>query len=173
MIWKVVALYRVIISYQADTSACFGATTTEMRGGIFIPKRRDVVSNFTLPNHLKKYLDYICPHCFVYFISDGENTKIGIAKNLIKRLEALQVGNPKKLKIVSFAPCATENSAREIEKYLHKSLDCCRLEGEWFKLPASVFTRLFLDFVVDYDDWRICQYETERRKQYKRKYLNV
>lgn len=35
---KVVAPYRVIIPYQADTSACFGATTTEMRGGIFIPQ---------------------------------------------------------------------------------------------------------------------------------------
>lgn len=38
MIWKVVALYRVIISYQADASAYFGATTTEVRGGIFIHK---------------------------------------------------------------------------------------------------------------------------------------
>lgn len=131
------------------------------------------MSNFTIPNELKMYLDYMCPHCFVYFISDGEHTKIGIAKNLNRRLEALQVGNPKKLKIVSFVPCVTEASARKIEKYLHKSFDCCRLEGEWFKLPACAFSRSSLDFVVDYDDWRLCQYEIERRKYYKRKHLNV
>ena len=53
------------------------------------------MSNFTIPNELKMYLDYMCPHCFVYFISDGEHTKIGIAKNINRRLEALQVGNPK------------------------------------------------------------------------------
>lgn len=110
---------------------------------------------------------------FCIFISDGEHTKIGIAKNINKRLNALQVGNPKKLRIISFVPCVTETSARKIEKFLHKSFDCCRLEGEWFKLPAFAFTRAHLDFVVDYDDWRLAQYEIECRKHYKRKYFNV
>lgn len=128
------------------------------------------MSNFTLPCELKKYLDVFAPHCFVYFISDGENTKIGIAKDMNKRLNSLQVGNPKKLKIVSFIPCVTENSARKIEKFLHNSFQCCRLEGEWFKLPASCFSSNYLDFVVDYEDWRLARYEIGRRSKYKSKH---
>ena len=128
------------------------------------------MSNFTLPCELKKYLDVFAPHCFVYFISDGEYTKIGIAKNMNKRLSSLQVGNPKKLRIVSFVPCDTENSARKIEKHLHERLGACRVEGEWFKLPAWCFAANKMDFVVDYEDWRLVQYEIGRRSKYKTKH---
>lgn len=125
---------------------------------------------FFIPKELEKYTDAFNPKCFVYFISDGEHTKIGVAKNMEKRLSSLQVGNPKKLKIVSFVPCCSEHIARKIEKYLHESLSGCRMVGEWFNLPASAFLHKFLYFVVDYEDWERRYANVECRRNYKAKY---
>ena len=150
----------------------FGTATTESVSFI-LPKRSSFMSKFTLPNEFERYLDYLTPHCFVYFISDGEYTKIGVAQNMNKRLSCLQVGNPKKLKIVSFIPCSTEYIARKIEKYMHESLSCCRTIGEWFKLPGSDFLFENLPFVVNFDDWERRFTSNECRRDYKRKYLNV
>lgn len=131
------------------------------------------MSPLQLPNELNKYVDPIAPKCFVYFISEGEYTKIGFARDIEKRLKDLQVANPRKLWIVSFVPCLTEYHARKIEKFLHHSLKFHRVHGEWFKLPACFFVHENLSFAVNYDDWRLAQYEMARRAEYKRKYYNV
>ena len=125
---------------------------------------------FCMPEELKKYIDYFSPKCFVYFISDGEYTKIGIAKNMENRLLSLQVGNPKKLNIISFIPCSSEFYARKIEKYLHEQLNCCRVMGEWFKLPGIAFSNNYLKFTVDYKDWEKRCKNAECRRNYKAKY---
>lgn len=125
---------------------------------------------FSFPDELKKLTDYYSPKCFVYFISDGEYTKIGIAKNMTKRLSALQIGNPKKLKIISFVPCSSEFGARKIETFMHERLNCCRTIGEWFKLPGSAFINKYLNFVVDYNDWEMRFTNAECRRNYKAKY---
>lgn len=79
---------------------------------------------------------------FVYFISDGEFIKIGYAKDVDKRICALQVGNPRKLKLLLKLPFLTEAEACAAESYLHKSLDSFSTSGEWFKFeyPSDPFS---------------------------------
>lgn len=64
----------------------------------------------------------------VYFITDGDCTKIGVAKNPNKRLVQLQTGNPNKLVIAK----VMQGGYRE-ESALHEALKDSRLEGEWFR----------------------------------------
>lgn len=71
---------------------------------------------------------------FVYFITDGEYTKIGYAQDVDKRMLALQTGNPHKLELLLKLPFATEAEARETEVFLHKSLRPFSASGEWFKI---------------------------------------
>ena len=63
----------------------------------------------------------------VYFITDGDCTKIGVAKNPNKRLAQLQTGNPNKLVIAK----VIQGGYHE-ERALHEALKDRRLEGEWF-----------------------------------------
>ena len=60
------------------------------------------------------------------------NYKIGISKNVSKRLESLQTSSPEKLELLFKHP-TTES--REIEKSLHNLFKYYRIRenGEWFK----------------------------------------
>ena len=73
----------------------------------------------------------------VYFISDGENIKIGKANNPEKRLAQLQTGNPRALRLLNVIKCETENDAFELESFLHTILQSTHLNGEWFHLPIE------------------------------------
>ena len=69
---------------------------------------------------------------FLYFIQAGGAAgpvKIGHSRNVAKRLEQLQTGNPAPLRLV--AACPLEDAA-ERERDLHWFLSDDRLEGEWF-----------------------------------------
>ncbi len=67
----------------------------------------------------------------IYFISDGEYTKIGFTDkdDIQRRLTDLQVGNPKELKVA-----ATMIGGREEEAILHRVLGNLWVRGEWFRL---------------------------------------
>jgi hypothetical protein len=65
--------------------------------------------------------------CMVYFITDGTALKIGIAKNIERRLEALQSAHYKELILVAAIP-----GNRSVEEMLHGHFDDERLRGEWF-----------------------------------------
>lgn len=75
---------------------------------------------------------------FVYFIEDGEFTKIGYAKDVDKRMYALQTGNPHKLKLLLKIPFLTEAEACAMEQYLHKALNPFSVSGEWFKFDYTL-----------------------------------
>lgn len=68
---------------------------------------------------------------YVYFISDGRYCKIGVAKNVIKRLGQLQTGNSQKLNIIkvieTHVPYLIENA-------LHEFLKSKRINGEWYDI---------------------------------------
>lgn len=69
----------------------------------------------------------------VYLITDGKHVKIGVAKNVVRRLIQLQTGSPKKLRIMhSFA------AGFECEDTLHKLFSHLRIRGEWFKLTNEI-----------------------------------
>ena len=74
---------------------------------------------------------------YVYFVSSGRGKrapiKIGVSKNVDKRVDELQTGNPNKLYILSIIECTTVKRAYNLEGYLHHKLKRFRLVGEWFR----------------------------------------
>jgi len=74
---------------------------------------------------------------YVYFISSGKGKKapikIGVSKNVDKRIDELQTGNPNKLYVLSLIECTSVKRAYSLEAYLHYKLKRFRLVGEWFR----------------------------------------
>jgi len=75
----------------------------------------------------------------IYLISDGELVKIGYSQNPIRRLNQLQTGHPKKLKLIkifdySTAPSHGKITEKLMEKKIHYLLRRfkVRYNGEWF-----------------------------------------
>lgn len=89
-----------------------------------------------------KFVEQICTvekedaKSFVYFISDGENVKIGKAVSPYSRMKEMQVGNSKVLRIVKLFGFKTQRDSSIAEKHLHKSLSKYRLHGEWFNIKG-------------------------------------
>lgn len=72
---------------------------------------------------------------FVYFIlnEDSNAVKIGRAKDLEKRMRALQTSSPAKLKLIKSVQVEGGEEAHALEQSLHKQFSEIRLAGEWFK----------------------------------------
>lgn len=77
---------------------------------------------------------------FVYFIlnEDSNAVKIGRAKDLEKRMKALQTSSPAKLKLIKSVQVKVGEEAQELEKSLHQRFSAIRLAGEWFKADANL-----------------------------------
>ena len=73
----------------------------------------------------------------VYFISDGEYIKIGKADDVKKRLNILQVGNPKTLQIIQVIECKDAETAYKLEHFLQKLFQSFNYKGEWFQIPKK------------------------------------
>jgi len=70
----------------------------------------------------------------VYFIQDGDNVKIGSARDPRKRLESLQGGNPNQLTLI-----AVQEGGLRDEMELHKRFDEHRIgRSEWFRFVDSL-----------------------------------
>lgn len=80
--------------------------------------------------------------CFVYFISDEESLKIGIANDVPKRLKQLQTGSSSKLNIIHVVPFNSRKEAMKKERELHKKYEAFRLEGEWFVKQPVILDEL-------------------------------
>jgi len=72
--------------------------------------------------------------------------KIGITKNLPKRLTELHTASP--VKIVVVGTIREENSSR-LEKYFHSKFSQARLSGEWFKLSSGMVEAIRQYSIVD------------------------
>lgn len=79
-------------------------------------------------------VDFDNPSVYVYFISDGEYVKIGVAKDLSKRLTALQTANARKLELLFAIPTNSEKTAFELEGILHNQYSHYAVSGEWFNI---------------------------------------
>lgn len=82
---------------------------------------------------------------YVYFIQPADElkpVKIGLTRNLTRRLEELQVGNPYKLKVKLSIKFESSKEAERIEKLLHNQAeqDHLRLSGEWFLITKPFKT---------------------------------
>lgn len=80
------------------------------------------------------------PPCYIYFILnyDSQAVKIGIAKNVKRRLASLQTSSPSELKLLATIKTKSVNDARKIEKSLHKRFDKHCIRGEWFKADVEL-----------------------------------
>lgn len=77
----------------------------------------------------------------VYFISDGEFIKIGVAASLPNRIKQLQTGNPRKLSAMFIIETETQREALKIENDLHKYFSEKQCVGEWFNITESDIKR--------------------------------
>ena len=72
---------------------------------------------------------------FVYLLTCKGVYKIGVAKNPLRRLKALQTGSSAKITLVHviYSP-----DAFKLEKYFHRLFAHKRMEGEWFALTPTM-----------------------------------
>ncbi len=77
----------------------------------------------------------------IYLISDGDLVKIGYSKNPTKRLNQLQTGHPKTLKLIKTFDYRSHGKITEriMEKRIHFILRRFKVRhnGEWFKFSHS------------------------------------
>ena len=69
----------------------------------------------------------------VYIISDGEwgPVKVGVAARPENRVRELQVGNPKRLKLVDWWQFKTRDEAFTVERNILEEMAPYRMVGEW------------------------------------------
>jgi len=97
------------------------------------------LSSYDVENKIKKQSCY-----FVYFISNNTAIKIGIAKDVARRLSSLQTSSHEKLTLLKTISVNTEREARKLEAELHKKFETFRLSGEWFESNS-----ILLDYTLN------------------------
>jgi len=90
---------------------------------------------------------------YVYFIRAGNRgaIKIGIARNIERRVATLQTGNAFKLNIMALIPCGCRKEAQNLESNIHKFFNRQRIRGEWFQ--GNIDFRK-IEHIVDIDTTR-------------------
>ena len=79
--------------------------------------------------------------CFVYFITDGNYLKIGVSKDVERRIKQLQTAHGNKLKLIRKVKCQTRDSAFKSEKWLHDMFSLYQTDNdnkssEWFEIAV-------------------------------------
>ncbi len=75
----------------------------------------------------------------VYVIGSGSHVKIGIARDVKKRVAMLQTSSPVPLTVIKQWECA---DAYEAERRLHKKYVEFKTSGEWFAMPEVILREL-------------------------------
>jgi ribosomal protein L24E len=84
---------------------------------------------------------------FIYVLKSGKHYKIGITKEVAKRMRELQTGDPVKHLFV----CSSFfKDAPIFERLLHDTFAEYRVEGEWFELPHEKLEEL-IEFLGNKD----------------------
>ena len=87
---------------------------------------------------------------FIQCLDENRFIKVGMTRNVEKRLETLQIGNPYELKILAVIPCTSDKRARRTEREVHKYFDHLRVRGEWFE--SSLEISKLNDFYIETKD---------------------
>jgi hypothetical protein len=66
---------------------------------------------------------------YVYLVQAGDFIKVGIARDVKRRIDLMQVGCPFKIELIAAIPCA---DPRKIERALHDKLKPYHSRGEWY-----------------------------------------
>lgn len=77
---------------------------------------------------------------FVYFVfnADSKAIKIGMAKDVGKRLKALQTSSPAPLELLKTIRVNSIEEAAKLESDLHRRFEHLRLTGEWFRVGEDL-----------------------------------
>ena len=77
---------------------------------------------------------------YVYFIlnPDSNAIKIGIAKNISRRLANLQTSNAARLELLGSIQTENINKAKKLEKSLHEQFSKFIVRGEWFHCHSEL-----------------------------------
>ena len=72
---------------------------------------------------------------FVYFVRAGNRgaIKIGVARNVQRRIDTMQTGNAFKLNLLASIKCDNRDHAYSMEKRIHSFFARQRIRGEWFQ----------------------------------------
>jgi len=70
----------------------------------------------------------------VYFVSDGEYVKIGYTSDIKERMQSLQIGNPRRLKMLFCIGCRNEYFALQLETFLQSIYQGRHVLGEWYDI---------------------------------------
>jgi len=124
------AARRVGVSYEQALIAV-GAMTGR---GLFRRSGDKILSTFA-PHSV---MNYGPSECFVYAITDGQNTKVGVTKSIGSRLRQLNTGSPKKLRL-HFSHLTDRKHALIAEAWVHDIYAQWRLNGEWFAFSPDTF----------------------------------
>lgn len=73
----------------------------------------------------------------VYFITDGDYIKIGVAASLPNRIKQLQTGNPRKLKAIYVIEAKNQRDALKMEADFHNYFKDKKCIGEWFLISKD------------------------------------
>lgn len=97
----------------------------------------------------------------LYFITDGEYIKIGVAINVKNRLDNMQVGNVRKLTLL--AVC---EYGEELEAIYHQKFKEEHIRGEWFRLSDKIWEEI--EFINNKHEelYKIFSDDEETIKQY-------
>ncbi len=71
----------------------------------------------------------------VYLLSCGPYHKIGITKDITKRIQQLQTGCAER---ILYVDSFNSPKAEKDEQRIHQELDQYRLRGEWFDIPTRL-----------------------------------
>ena len=105
-----------------------GTLASERFGGLLRVRGTDD-TEITKKNRVK-VAEGLPTENIIYFIRAGEETKIGVASNLERRMRALQTASPVELECIHAIP-----NAPGLESALHVAFKPWHLRGEWFALP--------------------------------------
>ena len=84
----------------------------------------------------KKALIENTKYC-VYFITDGNYIKIGMAASIPTRVKQLQTGNPNRLSVLYLIDAKTQHEAGKIERKYHELFKHKQKLGEWFDITEK------------------------------------
>ena len=68
---------------------------------------------------------------FIYFITDGNYVKIGVASNIKSRMKILQTGNPNELRVIH---SEYSDFPYDLEKTYHDKYKKYHIRGEWYNI---------------------------------------
>ena len=120
----------------------YATKETEICYERYNPKPYSYFDPMYLADRFNDYLEEEHPKAFVYFVSDGQFVKIGKANNVQSRLNSLQCGNVKELKLLAIIPCKNEKSATSVEGALHTLYSQYKIFREWYDILPQITKKL-------------------------------